>query len=263
MIYFRPDKDTQEELEIAQDILDVTTNMCDIEPDTTVICRYSFLPFGRWIEDQIRAQGARTINTFAQHEYIAEMFWYDDLEDLTPKTWFHAGPQTVPDTEHGYVIKGRTNSRKFRWNTHMFAPDKEALRSTVSNFYNDAMLADQGLVIREYVPLEKVTEAINGLPITNEWRLFYLNGEYLTGGYYWSIIDSFDNAPPPQAAIELGDLVASKVGNLPFFVVDVARTQRGQWIVIELNDAQMSGLSTIDPRKFYERLQEAINEPST
>ena len=82
-IYFRPDQENQEEMEVAQDILgdSFTTNLGDIQPDDLVVCRYSFLPFARWVEEQIKHQGARTINTYAQHEYIAQMFWYDDIQE--------------------------------------------------------------------------------------------------------------------------------------------------------------------------------------
>ena len=43
-----------------------------------------------------------------------------------------------------------------------------------------------------------------------------------------------------------------------FYVVDIAKTQSGEWIVIELNDGQMSGLSCNDPKLLYSRLRQTI-----
>jgi hypothetical protein len=37
--------------------------------------------------------------------------------------------------------------------------------------------------------------------------------------------------------------------------MDIAKTQSGEWIVIELNDGQMSGLSENDPNVLYKNLK--------
>lgn len=46
--------------------------------------------------------------------------------------------------------------------------------------------------------------------------------------------------------------------NTNFYVVDIAETKFGEWIVIELNDGQMSGLSDIDAAWFYNALYEKL-----
>jgi hypothetical protein len=43
-----------------------------------------------------------------------------------------------------------------------------------------------------------------------------------------------------------------------FYVVDVAQTEKGDWIVIELNDGQQSGLSDNSPVALYRWLLEAV-----
>jgi len=38
--------------------------------------------------------------------------------------------------------------------------DRFDLKNVVRNFWDDALLSDQGIVIRQYVPLEKLEEGI-------------------------------------------------------------------------------------------------------
>ena len=45
-----------------------------------------------------------------------------------------------------------------------------------------------------------------------------------------------------------------------FYVVDVARTKKGNWMVVELNDGLMSGLSMCDPEEMYGNLLKGLQE---
>jgi len=46
-----------------------------------------------------------------------------------------------------------------------------------------------------------------------------------------------------------------RIGNkVNFYTLDVAQTASGEWIVIELNDGSMAGLSCIEPDVFYQSL---------
>lgn len=189
------------------------------------------------------------------------MSWYHALEGMTPETWDDKGWETVPDCEHGWVVKGRTNSRKWKWSEMMRAETRDDLKRVMRRVGRDTMLSDQGTVIREYVPLERVGEGINGLPFANEWRLFFLGERYVAGGFYWTVAECADSmGDVPEAAVATGEEAARRfsVGH-EFFVVDVAKTKEGDWIVVEINDGQMSGLSTIDPIEFYSSLKEACD----
>ena len=46
--------------------------------------------------------------------------------------------------------------------------------------------------------------------------------------------------------------------NINFYALDVAQTEDGNWIVIELNDGQMSGLSENNPEILYKKLREVL-----
>lgn len=257
-ILFRPDEDTQDEYEVCQQVWGskALRFRSQVPSNSLVVARYSALPFYQELEQELALNGSRLINTYDQHRYIADLErWYADLQDVTPRTWFNVGYATVPECPQGWVVKGRTNSRKFQWSTQMYAKDREALREVMYNLYLDTFMREQGLVIREYVPLEKLEEGINGMPITNEWRFFFYQGRMLSKGFYWSIMDPEDfPVSEPEMDAFAQDVANRLVDKAPFVVIDVAKTVEGQWIVIELNDGQMSGLSENDPKVLYRNL---------
>lgn len=101
-----------------------------------------------------------------------------------------------------------------------------------------------------------------GIPVTNEYRVFVLNDRLLCSGYYWapyvSDLEDLGVRLPSRMPQQAYDLVAKVIrtlrGRTPFYVVDVAETTSGEWLVVELNDGQMAGLAEIDPETFYDEL---------
>lgn len=269
-ILFRTSPDDREEYEDAMSVLGdvISQSRTELLPSINeeaglVVGRYSVLPFYQELVRDLKHHHLELINSFNQHQWIANMLgWVEWLGHLTPTTHMNVGWNNVPDSEHGWVVKGKTNSRKFRWNTHMYAPDRSHLQQVMHNLHQDEMMTEQGLVVREYVPLVTYDHAINGLPITNEWRFFVLDGQILAGDYYWTIADRPFEGGPPQDAVDLVNEVIKEMPPHPicprFYVVDVGEKAEGGWIVIELNDGQMAGLSYNDPKAFYTNLYERL-----
>lgn len=253
-----------EELGAAQAHFATTTSRLDISRDTLVIGRYSVLPFYRELEDDIRELGGRLINTHSQHLYVADLQnWVADLGDLTPSTW--AALEDIPD-DGSFVLKGATNSKKFNWKTHMYAATRKDAFDVYDRLMDDGLISQQQIYIRRFVPLVTYYEDIIGLPVTREFRFFVYDGEILCGGYYWANhapeleervkAEELDPANVPRPFLEQ---VMRKIGRkVMFYALDVAQTAAGDWIVIELNDGQMSGLSTNDPKLLYSRLRERV-----
>jgi hypothetical protein len=214
--------------------------------------RYSVLPYYKELEEELKLKGSRLINSHAHHKYIAQMGWLEDIGDLTPRTYEQWG--NLP--AGSYVVKGVTNSRKFQWHTHMFAETREQVPKVVRRLLDDTLVREQGLVVREYVPLKKLGEQINGLPVTMEYRFFCLGDRILTSGFYWSnFIDELDvSIEPPSEATRLVRKVLDRIPSM-FVVVDVAQTESEDWIVVELNDGQMSGLSCCRAEDLYRGLK--------
>lgn len=232
-----------------------------------VVGRYSVLPYYEELEKDIRVRGGKLINSYKEHRYVANFSnWYYDLESLTPKTYFRYSD--IPtDYKGSLVLKGETNSRKFKWNTHMFAEDREAAKAVYYKLLEDSLIGQQQIVFREFVEFDTLMLGLNGLPITREFRFFVAYGEILSGGYYWSSaigdleergikVPSIDEVPLKF----LTEVTGAVNSHCPFYVVDVAKTASGEWVVVELNDGQMSGLSENNPMHLYNNLRRVLDE---
>lgn len=260
-ILFRPNEDNQEELEICKKYFDVKTlrTRCRLHPADDrivlpVIGRYSVLPFYKELEDDL-GPDAYLINSYKQHKWIADFEWYFDanIQKVTPKTYFEHEFYQAPEGE--YIVKGKTNSRKFQWNTKMFADNKRKALAIGCELSNDGLIGPQGLIYREYIPLKTFEVGINNLPFSNEWRFFFYKDQLVDYGYYWSIAENIDHVIDVEG-IEFAENLAKVVMQYAdFFTLDIAQTEYGDWILIEINDGQMAGLSCIDPDSFYSKLR--------
>jgi hypothetical protein len=257
-ILFRPPDylDLSEE-EVAKTYFDVIRNRVDVQKGDIVVGRYSVLPFYKELETDLNKLGAKLINTYRQHQYIADIKeWYEDLKDFTPKTWFRL--EDVPDNKGPFVVKGQTNSRKDRWRTHMFANTKREAVETALRLQEDSLISTQDIYVREFVPLNNYMVGLNGMPISEEYRFFICNEFLLSGAYYWSnYLEDIGFTPSARAVPDnfLAKIITAIGNKANFYVVDIAKTQSGEWIVVELNDGQMSGLSCNDPDDLYSALK--------
>lgn len=262
IILARNDTDWQNEADIAKLYFPTTFSRMEIKAGDLVIPRFSALPFYKEQEFDINYVGAKLINSFSEHRYIADLInWYEDLKDYTPKTY----TRLVDLPEKGpFVLKGETNSKKFLWKTHMYAEDKRAAIEVESKLHCDSLITYQNIYIREYVPLKTFMMGLQGLPITNEYRFFCYKDKVLSGGYYWSshVLDLENmgikphiNEVPKNFLDKIISIVKDKVN---FYVIDVAETVTGDWIVIELNSGDMSGLSENDPNILYSNLKKVL-----
>jgi len=249
----------KEELFAAKQHFDCVRLVTDINKDDFVIPRYSIYPFPYDQISEMTNIGATSINSYQQHLYIADLQNYIiDLGNLTPRTW--SNMIDVPDNIQ-LVLKGETNSKKSNWNKNMFAANKREAIEVQSRLMDDNLIGAQKIFIREYVPLITYLIGIGGMPITKEFRFFVAYGEVLTGAFYWqNYADELDNVPSiddvPKTFLQS---VINKVGNNScFYVIDVAQTKDGNWIVIELNCGMQSGLSLNDPFVLYKKLKEVL-----
>lgn len=261
-VYFRHDRDTENEYRICQNYfptVDYRMNLA--HNDSVVICRYSALPFNHELEQDLQAIGCTPINSSFEHSYIANMDWMYDLEGLTFPTWTRL--EDVPG-DFPMVVKGRTNSRKFEWDTRMFAKNRATAVEIMHELWHDPLIGAQGVVFRKYIPLKTYEIGVNGMPMTNEWRCFFYKNQLVDAGFYWSSLDDMTlvdtdsfNSEGLALAQKAADILAE---NTTFFVVDVAQGENGRWWVVEVNDAQMSGLSTIPEERFYQNLTRVLKQ---
>jgi hypothetical protein len=252
---FRPTGDQKEELKICQKHFSVSDTRIGMS-NSLVIARFpGSRTYYRELENDLKLQGSYLINSYFDHNFIASFDWYHELKDMTPKSYFSL--QDVPKDGGPFVLKGRTNSRKHQWREKMYAKDyKDAVRIYFELMNDDPAIADQGIVIRDFIPLEDFGEGVNGQPFANEWRCFFYKEELLSFGYYWINGDIIpDNSVFDETAMNFAKSAALKISDrCNYFVLDIAKTKKGEWIVIEVNDGQYSGLSGNDAETLYTNL---------
>jgi hypothetical protein len=192
---------------------------------------------------------------------------YPFIHAYTPKTvWLPVHNLQVDDDQvfdaievfgnSPLIIKDFVKSQKHYWDTACFIPsatDKDKVKTVIDNFVTlQGSDLNEGLVIREFVELSDLTvHSKSGMPLKQEYRLFFLYGELLGCYDYWEEgVYSADEHPP----LDLFNHIAKDVQS-NFFSMDIAKLKTGEWMVIELGDGQVAGLpDKVDSRQFYERV---------
>jgi hypothetical protein len=172
-----------------------------------------------------------------------EKFSLDALEEVL-----------APFGESPIILKDYVKSAKHYWNTACFIPDAsdiEKVKSTIQEFRRVRDGVTGGFVFRQYVELEQIgIHPISKVPISKEYRLFFLNSRLINVSQYWEEGEYDQEVLPIERFESIAREVKSK-----FFSMDVAKTRAGHWIIIELGDGQVSGLPVeCDIKKFYEGL---------
>ena len=104
-----------------------------------------------------------------------------------------------------------------------------------------------GICIKEFLELKKYDG------FTNEFRVFYINNK--TASVSRNSMQPPYTPEPPEKLIEKYAKLDS-----PFYTVDYAQTQDGEWKIIEAGDGQVSGLSPRqDNYTFFKSLYYCIN----
>lgn len=147
-----------------------------------------------------------------------------------------------------WMVKDHVKSAKQHWREAFFIPEgvtRERFNTICENLIDirgDRL--ERGLVFRRYVPLERMNSDIPGEKVFNEYRLMFWEGELIAHAPYYDI-----EAEPLDVRrfAFLGDRIDS-----PFFAADVARTEDGRWVVVEINDGGSVVLpELLDPRLLY------------
>jgi len=266
VIYYRESL-FEEELEAALEAGFVCeSRLTRLLPTDTVLLRYTTLPFAKDVHADLLTIGCKLVNGLSDHEFMADLFkWYKLLKDYTPKTYNQYQMAKLP--EGSYVVKGCTNSKKAYWNTHMYAPNKASVGKIFGNLVDDSLIGNQEIAIREFVPLKTYMLGINDMPVTSEYRYFFFEDGIIARGFYWqNYADELDpeaiKNPEERFALKaLLNVITDKMWDhmkVSFYCVDIAQTADGNWMIVEINDGTMAGLSCINPKEFYGNLYEEL-----
>jgi hypothetical protein len=211
-------------------------------------------------------RGATTINdphAYRTCHYLPES--YSLLEGKTPQSvWLPITGEVDFDrvmtnlAELGpgpVVVKDYAKSQKHYWAEACYIPnarDRTSVERVVTRFLelqgNDLA---EGLVFRCFVRLRQTgVHPKSGMPLSEEYRIFWLDHEPLVVTPYWDV-----DAAASEVPIDELRTIALRIPSR-FFSMDVAVREDGSWLVIELGDAQVSGLQACAPALFYEALAE-------
>ena len=152
------------------------------------------------------------------------------------------------------ILKDYVKSRKHEWNEACYissASNRESVEKVVARFIElQGEELNEGLVFRQWMPLRKIGEhPVSAMPISHEFRLFFLDGELLQSSHYWAR-ESDKNAVP----LEQFEAIARRIQSR-FFTMDVAQLVDGRWMIVELGDGQVAGLPDLsEAARFYREI---------
>lgn len=222
----------------------------------------------RRIYGALDAKGVRLLNAPAAYRhchYLPES--YPVIEPHTPRSvWIKTTGDVSTDEimellrpfgSAPVVVKDFVKSRKHEWAEACFIPsasDRPSAERVVRRFLElqDDDLSE-GLVFREFVEFEPLgRHPKSGMPLTKEFRLFFLDGQLVFWTPYWEGADYQGSVPPVERFAAVAGCVRSR-----FFTMDVAQRRGGDWLIVELGDAQVAGLPEhADVDEFYKALRD-------
>lgn len=205
--------------------------------------------------------GFKLIHTPEQHRLISELEnWYPPLKDLTPKSRVFAQFPLFKDLQDDFTfplfIKGNRQTAKHDASLSI-ARDPDEFEKIRKAYQLNSILHWQKVAIREYVPLAPLSKTVvHKLPLSYEFRTFWWKGQCVGSGNYWSQYVDYQWTPNEEReALKVAQLAALRL-QADFIAIDLAFTQKGEWIIIECNDAQESGYCGVNPVRLWRKILE-------
>lgn len=228
-------------------------------PAKMVVARMGAFPDYSVVYDSLLAAEIKLIHTPEQYQRCSLLpHWYPLISDLTPKSKVYESLPTVKDIENDFswpvFVKGERQTNKHKKSLSIIE-NAASFEYLLGHWKQNTMLHWQKLVCREYIPLQLIEPAAGDrLPSSYEFRLFYWRQQLVSIGRYWYEARPYELSQQEQAQVEdLGKEVAQRL-SVCFLAVDIAKTVKGKWIVIEVNDGQESGYVGNNPRLMWDKI---------
>lgn len=217
------------------------------------------------IEAELKQMGMHLL--LSEHEHLCCSTiekWYPVLEDHTPYTKIYDELPSIDELLKSFsfpvFIKGNRQTNRHK-KAQCIIENSEAYEKLKAEWKKDKILSWQKVAIREYVPLKIIdaTSYPDMVPISYEFRFFYFKGKCMGYGPYWYMGPKY-SLPEDELkeVLKLTDWAANMLG-VTFPSIDVAKTLAGEWIIIEVNDAQESGFVGANPLALWNNIVDAAN----
>lgn len=211
-----------------------------------------------------RAKNITLLNDVMQHADAMELDRVvTRLGALTAKTEVVSRVEEV-DAALGRLslplfTKGAVRSNKrLGWDSCV-ATTADSVRDRVGALLADPSLTRSRVLLRELLPLRRIDRALDGFPLSREYRLFVLDADILALGFYWPGNDPF-GALTDRELREVHELAheAAVRTRVPWLCVDVGQLEDGSWRIIETQDPCCSALSSVPPSLLVGSLARAL-----
>jgi hypothetical protein len=181
---------------------------------------------------------------------------YPDIQEYTPRAIFFDDTNKIEadiinSAFNRFMIKDYVKSVKgYDFPQYFDTPvSQDNLKEYITRFIElRGSLFTGGIVFKEYVSLKKYGN------VTNEYRVFYLNGNILT-------VSPNSNQPGNSPYVPYS--LAESFCNLPsnYYTVDFGELEDGSFIILETGDGQVSGLSpNQDIFKYYNEFSTKLSK---
>ncbi len=244
--------DAVRQLEIPFDLIDhdalIAEAMGDVIRRAEPLERPELVVFRGWmmkpaqyesLHSLLAGHRRQLINSPAQYVHCHHLPpSYSVIEGSTPlSVWLPTRGELPIDTVMGLlkpfgdrpvVVKDYVKSQKHEWKQACFIPsaaDRSHVERVVRRFLElQGTDLNEGLVFREFVEFESVgVHPKSGMPLSREFRQFFLDGKPLLRFKYWDEGEYGDDAPPLDLFSEVAGRVQSR-----FFTMDVAHYRSGK-----------------------------------
>lgn len=210
------------------------------------------------LESAVETKGGVLHTTNRQYEYACNLpQWYTQYQNtkgdhwVTPASdWFPEGTfeddlRRVTDwisesREGSAIVKDYLKSRKHEWFDACFirdVKDKDEVFRVANNFLERQKSDGSyrgGLVFRKFEKFKQIgVHPKSRLPLVNEWRQFYFNGEPMYQAPYWLDGADYKNCKEPTEVLKG---LKSK-----FCAVDWTEREDGTFALLEINDGGTAG----------------------
>lgn len=191
--------------------------------------------------------------------------WYPSLKDKTPFTKIYdelpQAEELLNDFSFPVFIKGNRQTNRHK-KSQCIIESVDQYNALREEWKHDSILSWQKVAVREYVPLQVIDADSypDMVPISYEFRFFYFEGKCMAYGPYWYRGHKYTLPERAlQEVLKLTDWAAQRLA-VSFPSIDVAKTASGEWIIIEVNDAQESGFVGTNPLVLWNNTIEAMQE---
>jgi ATP-grasp domain-containing protein len=199
-------------------------------------------------------------NQYAEVTYFPN--YYAKIRDCSPAAvWTESADAYAAWTmsrtlgDGPFVIKDHIKSAKHHWHDACFVPKgagREQFEFIAENLKKEqGPTFYRGFVVKQYVPLQTRGESPREYPQCEEYRLFFWNQRLMISSHYHrQSANPVDWSRFEEIALRFES---------PFFTMDVAQTEQGDWIVIDMGAGEVCSLPpSLAPETFYQKLAETI-----